>query len=714
MSSAATITRSNPAEDLAVLSIDTPGKGANVLSRSVLDELREHLDELEQLDGLAGLILMSGKPGMFIAGADLREFMASLDAAPSEVVELCRQGQTLFQRMSQCPFVTVAAIDGICFGGGAELAIWCDRRIMSCNSQTEFGFPEVKLGLMTGWGGSARAPRMLGLGNAVEMITAGESIDAQAAQAMGLISQIVPADQLLDAAIQLVRVERETGGFKRDRLAWSGPAQMGEMELGFLGATASALIQGQTKGNYPAPQTALEVMLEGAGEEVDTACQMEAEAMAGLFGSPVNRSLLNVFFLTDRNKKDIGVDNAKVTSAPIESVGVLGAGIMGAGIAAANVKRQLPVVITDTSSDTLSRGLQGILEEVSYNKRTKRADVERALRYAPLLKGTVSNTDLGSCDLVIEAVVENLDVKREIFKRLEPQMSDKAILASNTSSIPITQLADGLRRPEQFCGIHFFNPVRRMKLVEVIRGEKTSDQTIATAVAYAHGIGKSPIVVNDGPGFLVNRLLFPYMQESLELLAEGVSIKAIERAAKKFGMPMGPIELYDMVGIDTAVFAGRTLSEAFPERVVTSPILTALADKGRLGRKSGLGFYSYQNRKRRAQPDPNLEELIKPHVRASTTPSGDELTARLFMPMLLEATRVLESKLVRDASDVDLGLIFGIGFPPFKGGLLFWADSIGVRATAEMIKPLEAIGPRFQPTRLLTDMAKEDAKFYEN
>ena len=314
---------------------------------------------------------------------------------------------------------------------------------------------------------------------------------------------------------------------------------------------------------------------------------------------------------------------------------------------------------------------------------------------------------------MIEAIVENPEAKKELYARLEPQLSPPAILASNTSTIPITKLAEGLQRPERFCGIHFFNPVRRMPLVEVIRGAKTSDETIATAVAFAKHVGKSPIVVNDGPGFLVNRLLLPYMNEALELISDGAEIKAVERAAKEFGMPMGPIALYDVVGLDTAFYAGRVMVEAFPDRTSASPIIGELVKAGRLGQKSGAGFFAYKDRGGKGVPDPALAELIKPHIRKQEKLNSEQITNRLFLPMVLEATRILEAKVVRDVRDVDLGLIFGTGFPPFRGGLLFWADTLGAAKIVEMLKPLESLGPRAQPTPMLLEMAKTGKKFYD-
>jgi 3-hydroxyacyl-CoA dehydrogenase/enoyl-CoA hydratase/3-hydroxybutyryl-CoA epimerase/3-hydroxyacyl-CoA dehydrogenase/enoyl-CoA hydratase/3-hydroxybutyryl-CoA epimerase/enoyl-CoA isomerase len=710
-----------PQADIALVTLDDPQSSANVLSRHVLEALAEHLDALDQRPDLAGLVIASAKPGMFIAGADLKEFVASLDAPKSEVSGFSRQGQQLFGRLAASRYVTVAAIDGMCVGGGAELAMWCDRRVFSDSEKTAYGFPEVKLGLFPGWGGTARMPRMVGLANAVELVTSGENIDARAAAAMGLANDVVAIggdrDLLVAAAIRMIRLEQRVGDFRRDRERWAGPIEISDTELGFLGATASAYIQQQTKGHYPAPLAALELMLGAAGVDVETACQMESEEFAKLFGSPINRALLNVFFLTDRNKKDPGVAKG-VEPHKIASAGVVGAGVMGQGIAAANVKRGIPVAILDSSPEALARGVQGVLGEVAYNKQLKGPDVKRVIEFAPLVNGTLSDIELCHSDVIVEAIIEKREAKQHLFARLEPLMRDDAILASNTSTIPITQLAEGLEHPDRFCGLHFFNPVRQMPLVEVIRGRATSDATIATAVAYARSLGKSPVVMNDGPGFLVNRLLLPYMSEAALMLSEGASIAEIERAAKDFGMPMGPITLYDVVGLDVAVHAGRTMLEAFPDRVVAAPILQALFEHGRLGQKVGRGFFDYGPAKGGKSPRGTSSDEVSRLI--DECRSGDdrkfspeEITDRLFLPMLLEATRVLEDGLVRDARDVDLALIFGIGFPPFRGGLFFWADQLGAQKILDKLKPYASLGKRFEPTKLLTKVAKSGGRFYD-
>lgn len=702
-----------PETDIALLEFDLPDKSVNVLSRSVLDELERHLDALEAQSGLAGLILASAKPSGFLAGADVREFVASLGAGPADVIAMSRRGHELFRRLSSGPFISVAAIGGVCLGGGAELAAWCDRRVLSSDERTEFGCPEVKLGLIPGWGGTVRLPRLVGLANAVELITGGEPIDARKAFELGLAWDVVAPDQLIPAAIRAIRSAREGNAYAAERELASRPINMSATELSFLGATASALIQQETHGNYPAPLSALELMLETSALPVEAALSRESEAFAQLFGSPVNKALLNVFLLTDRAKKPPAGLSKEATGHNVTHAGVIGAGIMGAGIAAANVKRELTTTLIDSQAAALEKGMRGVLEEVAFDKRTKRPDAERALRLGAKLHTGESVTALAGCDLIVEAIVESQEAKQQLYKQLEPSLAETAVIATNTSTIPISRLAQCLARPERFCGIHFFNPVRRMKLVEIIRGEQTSESTLATAAAYARRIGKFAILVKDGPGFLVNRLLSPYLNAAIELIYDGVPIKDIDRAAVKFGMPLGPIALYDMVGLDTAFYAGRTMYEAYPDRFIASPILPALMKAGRLGRKNGLGFYNYQNKRQKAEHDPAIEKLLETYTKTKRGLSAEQVTQRLFLPMLLEATMALEEGVVSDPRDIDLGLIFGLGFPPFKGGLLHWADTVGAAKLAEMIQALASAGKPLSPTPLLKQMAEHGTSFYQ-
>ena len=698
--------------DIAVLSINTSGRSVNLLSHAVLDELAALLDQLAVRRDLAGLIVCSAKPGTFIAGVDLVPIAAALKLPREEVVRRSRHGQTVLARLAELPLVTVAAIDGVCLGAGAELACWCDRRVLSTGPRTEFGFPEVKLGLIPGWGGTARFPRIVGLGNAAELIATGEAIDAAHAAAMGLADDSVRAEGLMAAAVALVREARDGDRYLDDRRQRSSPLEISRDELHLAQDAVREEVHRRTFLHHAAPSVALEVLAEAAGCDLAEACRIESEAVARLYGSPENVGLLNVFFLADRNRKHAGAP-ADSVPRPVHSVGVIGAGTMGTGIAAAAVKRELRVLITDASSDALRQGVRAIGEEVAYNKRLRGPDPAQALRLAPYLGQTAGVDELAAADFIVETVVENADVKRRIFQRLEPKLAPRAVIASNTSTIPITQLAAALQRPERCCGLHFFNPVRHMKLVEVVRGARTDDETVATAVAFVRRIGKLPIVVQDGPGFLVNRLLSSYLNESMQLICEGVTFEELDQAAVAFGMPLGPMALCDLIGLDTVFYAGLSMWEAYPDQFAVTPVLPALCRRGRLGRKTGSGFFSYRTPSGPPEPDPEVSRLLEPYVRRQRAYSREEITQRLFLPVLVEATRILQSRIVPDPRDVDLGIVFGLGFPRFRGGLLFWADTLGAATIVEQLQPWQALGVRYRPTDMLLAMARENRKFYD-
>lgn len=700
-----------PEPDLALLTFDQPGKRVNLLSSSMLDALEALLEQVETRKALRGLILRSAKPGQFIAGADLREVAALQEAPREQVVSLCTRGQKLWSRLNRLPAPTIAAIDGACLGGGMELALWCDQRIVSRSPKTVLGLPEVKLGLLPGWGGTVRAPRIVGLPLAFELILTGEPIDATTAVQMGFAVDAPPEDQLLPAATGWIHQQQQDKQFLAERRRREQAVDIDPAEVDLLRMAWRERLEAESRGQHSTANRVLDLMLSTATLPVDQALSRETEAFAELFAAPTSGALLNVHFLTDRNKRDPGIDQASFSPSPIRSLGVIGAGIMGAGIAASAIRRGMPTIVTDAHREAVQRSIPHILEEATYEKSRKGSDPAQVLQLASLLTSGAESA-LESCDFVIEAIVENPEVKQQLFARLEPRLPAEAILASNTSTIPITQLAEGLQRPDRFCGMHFFNPVRRMKLVEVIRGAQTSDETISRAVAMAKQIGKMPVVVNDGPGFMVNRLLFPYMNEAVELLHDGLSIEQIDRAAVSFGMPLGPIALYDMVGLDTAMYAGRTMYSAFPTRVAASPLVPAFVKRGRLGQKAGKGFFNYENTLRTPQPDPAVAKILDDYTRRSLTLSDEEVQHRLFLPMLLEATRLLEEHVARDARDIDLGLIYGLGFPTAKGGLLYWADTVGAKRLLAMLAPLESIGSRMQPTPLLRKMAETGGKFY--
>jgi 3-hydroxyacyl-CoA dehydrogenase/enoyl-CoA hydratase/3-hydroxybutyryl-CoA epimerase/3-hydroxyacyl-CoA dehydrogenase/enoyl-CoA hydratase/3-hydroxybutyryl-CoA epimerase/enoyl-CoA isomerase len=696
--------------NIGLITFDLPGSRANTLGQAVLAEFESLASQLEGRKDLRGLILRSGKPGMFVAGADLRELgVARNEPALAKVAT--RRGLDLFWRIENLPYPTVAAIEGSCMGGGLELSLSMDYRLASTKAKTELGLPEVKIGLFPGWGGTQRLPRVIGPSLAAEMICSGDPVDAQRAKAIGLVFDAVPSEKLLEEARRITLWAHESGDWKEVRRRKRQPLGLTEDQHAFTFAVARAVVLDKTKGQFPAPLAALDAMARGCNLPLEEGLKVESELFAPLVGSTISRNLIAVFFMTQRLQKDPGVTDASVQPRPVNLVGVLGAGIMGAGIAGAHVRRGVPVMMLDTKPEFLEKGVAANLKVMQGRMKIGRMTQEEAAAALGRLSTTLSPKAMADRDVVIEAVVENEAAKTQIYRELEPLLRPDAILASNTSTISITRMARSLSRPENFAGMHFFNPVDRMQLVEVIRGEKTSDTTVVTLVALAKRVGKTPIVVKDCPGFLVNRILFPYMNESLVLLEEGASPRAIDKAATAFGMPMGPITLNDLVGLDTALYAGGVVNTAFADRAKSSRILEELVKAGRFGQKSGAGFYSYA-KGNKGTDDPALAVILAKCRTGQRELGSEEITDRLFLPMLTEASRVLMEGIVRDPGDVDMGLILGIGFPAFRGGLLRWADSLGVGKVLEKLKTYEKLGPRFQPTEQIRRLAAEGKGFY--
>jgi 3-hydroxyacyl-CoA dehydrogenase/enoyl-CoA hydratase/3-hydroxybutyryl-CoA epimerase/3-hydroxyacyl-CoA dehydrogenase/enoyl-CoA hydratase/3-hydroxybutyryl-CoA epimerase/enoyl-CoA isomerase len=699
--------------DIALVTFDQPDSRANTLGQAVLAEFDKLLTQLEARRDLRGLVLRSGKPGMFVAGADLRELGAA-HRDPAAARTVGKLGNDVFNRIEALPYPTVAAIEGSCMGGGLELALAFDFRVASTHPKTELGFPEVKVGLMPGWGGTQRLPRLIGPSQAADIICGGDAVSADRARQLGIVFDAVPSEWLLDEALRVLEYARQSGAWREARKRKQQPIGLSEEQHAFTFAVARAVVMQKTKGQLPAPLAALDAIARGCNLPLEDGLKIEAECFAPLLGSPISRNLIAVFFMTQRLQKDPGVADASVKPKEIQRVGVLGAGIMGAGIAGAHVRRGLPVTLLDAVPAALEKGVANITkvmqDRIGIGRMTP-ADLVAALGR---LSTTATLTAMADRDAVIEAVIENEATKVQVYKELELLLKPEAILASNTSTISITRMAKWVARPENFAGMHFFNPVDRMQLVEVIRGEKTSDQTVVTLVALAKRIGKTPIVVRDCPGFLVNRILFPYINESLVLLEEGAKPRAIDKAAVAFGMPMGPITLNDLVGLDTSLYAGRVVNTAFADRAKTTRILDELVAAGRLGQKSGAGFYSYA-KGGRGVDDPFLTALVERLRTGKPREIGpEEITDRLFLPMVVEASRVLMEGIVREPGDVDMGLILGIGFPAFRGGLLRWADSLGLAQVVEKLKRHEALGPRFQPTEQLRRLAAEGRGFYKD
>jgi 3-hydroxyacyl-CoA dehydrogenase/enoyl-CoA hydratase/carnithine racemase len=690
-----------------------PDHRHNVLTGRAVEELARALDDLTAGPAPRGVILRSGRPGSFFAGADIArlETVRSLPAA--DVAALCDRGRALFARLSST-FPSVAVIGGVCLGGGLELALGCDLRVATSEPHTQLGLPEVKLGLLPGWGGTVRLPRLIGPGPAVELAAAGESIDAAAALRLGLVDAVVPAAQAVASAKRLLVARSADGSMAARRALLAAPVPLDPAESDFLESTTAAVMLGRTGGHYPAPPAILSTILAGSAVDAAAAGAIESAAFAKLVATPVAGHLLRVFSIGERNRRDPGVSAAAAAVAPFSWPAIVGGGIMGAGIAAAHLRAGIAILLVDSNPDALASGVPAILEEAAWDRAAKRADAARAVALAGSMRSATALAALAGSDLVMESVTERPDVKQQVLAEIERTVGGSAIITTNTSTNPIARLAGGLVDPSRFCGMHFFNPVRRMPLVEVIRGPATSDTTVARVVAHGKRLGKVPVVVNDSPGFLVNRILMPFLHEAGELLREGVSPERIDRVARGFGMPLGPIELYDMVGLDTAFYAGLVLSAAYGDRIEASPVIPALVKAGKLGRKTGAGFYRYSGagqRERVVGVDQTAVGVIARYAHARRESNDRTVVDRLFLPMLLEALRVLDEGIVRDPADIDLAVIHALGFPAFRGGLLAWADSLGAAEILRRLEPLSDLGPRMLPTARLREHAASGRSF---
>jgi 3-hydroxyacyl-CoA dehydrogenase/enoyl-CoA hydratase/3-hydroxybutyryl-CoA epimerase/3-hydroxyacyl-CoA dehydrogenase/enoyl-CoA hydratase/3-hydroxybutyryl-CoA epimerase/enoyl-CoA isomerase len=698
---------------IGVITFDTPNRPVNTLGRVVLEELAELVTQLENRTDLNGLLFKSGKSGQFIAGADLNELGALASATREQVLEAVGAGHELFARLSQLPFPTVALIDGACMGGGTELILSLDERVVSTSGKTKIALPEVNVGLIPGWGGTQRLPRLIGIHHAIDMITSGKPLTPAECTAKGLAFDAVAADDLVDVGLAVIGHLRDNEQWKAARQKKSQPLGLTTDQMAFAFAVSEGAVKGKTKGQYPAPLAALKAMKEGINRTLEEGLKVEREVSLDVVGSTVSANLIGVFFMNNQISKDPGFGGTRVEPRTVTHVGVLGTGQMGAGIATANARRGVLATMVDIDNERLAWGMAAAQKAVADRIKIGRATPQDMADMLSLLNTSTSKNAFGSCDVVVEAITENESLKTKMYGELHGILADEAILASNTSTISITRMAESAPNPERFVGMHFFYPVDRMQLVEVIRGEKTDDETVETIVKLAQRIGKIPIVMKDCPGFLVNRVLLPYMNEALLLLCEGASMDAIDKAATKFGMPMGPIALHDLVGLDVALSAGQVVASAYSDRAEMCPLLQDLVDAGRLGKKSSLGFRSYTGKKGRPAADPTFDEYLAKHRTGDNEFAIDEITDRLFLPMLLEATRTLEDGIVSEPTHVDMGVLLGIGFPTFRGGILHWCDSEGAAAILNKLESYASLGKRFETTDLLNNMATNSDSFFK-
>ena len=701
---------------VATLILDDPGERVNTVHPALMLEFVTLLDVLERDEAVKAVVLASGKPDGFVAGAKIELMQGVTEASAAE--KLARDGQAVFDRVERFPKPFVAAIHGPALGAGCEWALACRWRVATDDPRTQIGQPEVQLGLLPGAGGTQRLPRLVGIRAALDLILTGRSLKARKALRIGLVDEVVPPPILLRLARERA-LALAAGKLRREPHKPRGTvARVADLaleenrvgrELIFWQARRQTLEK--TKGHYPAPLRALDAVEYGMKHGVAKGLEREAKLFGELAVSPVARRLMELFFATTALKKDNGTGDPSVKARPVERVAVLGGGLMGSGIAYVTVNAGIPVRLREKDDAAAGRALGAV--RAILDDRVKKRSIDRLERGEKmrLLTSTTDWSGLAAVDVVIEAVFEDLALKQEMVRTFE-SVNAHGIFASNTSSIPIARIAEASRRPEAVLGMHYFSPVNKLPLLEIVVTPRTSKETIATAVALGKRQGKTVIVVNDGPGFYTSRILAPAMNEAAEILLEGAAIEEIDAALVDFGMPVGPITLLDEVGIDVGAKVGKVLYQAFGERMKPPAALEKVIADGRLGRKSQRGFYRYADGKK-GEVDESVYDLLPggPKRRAL---DRREITDRVVLGMVNEAIRCLGEGILRSARDGDVGAVFGLGFPPFRGGPFRHADQLGARQLLDRLEALRArYGDRFEPAPLLVEHARSGRGFHD-
>ncbi|HXF10623.1 MAG TPA: 3-hydroxyacyl-CoA dehydrogenase NAD-binding domain-containing protein [Desulfuromonadaceae bacterium] len=692
----ATIQRTIRDDGICVLTFDRDGSSANIFDRATLDELSAHLDAIEADPALKGVVLVSAKRAIFIAGLDLKSI--GEQASPIQVREIIELGQRSFNRLAALRIPTVAAIHGAAVGGGYEIALACDYRIASPDRATKIGLPETKIGLLPAWGGSTRLPRLIGLPAALDIILGGKTVASRQALKKGMVDDVAPAENLLALAIKKIRLgkpHRSDHWLTNNTLA-----------VALISRRVLPDLRKRTHGHYPAVMRAFEVVTHGVGRPVPESLALERQGILELMDGEACRNLLRIFFLQERAKK---MSVSAVETKPVRRTAVIGAGVMGAGIAQWLSARGLPVILRDINAEQVARGMAAIAK--TYRDGVKRHSLSKieARDGMDRVYPAPEEVSLRNVDLVVEAAVENLELKKKIFARLDALAGDGTILATNTSALPVSELAATTRLPERVLGLHFFNPVHRMQLVEIVAARQTSPDVLQRAVKLTQQIGKLPVVVKDSPGFLVNRILMPYLIEAGNLFEHGATVEALDDAMLNFGMPMGPMRLIDEVGVDVSLHVAQTLAAHFGDRMKIPLALGRLMELKWLGRKSGRGFYVHEKGKER--PNPGTDSLVQDRAMASV--SAEELQERMVFLMVNEAARCLEEQVVTEPADVDFAMIMGTGFAPFRGGPLRYADGLGLdKVVGAMDNLVDRGAEYFQPCDLMKSMAAAGRKFY--
>ena len=692
---------------IAHLIMDVKGDTMNTLKAEFGEEVSDMLKEIRQDQTIKGIVLISGKADSFVAGADVHMLANCTSAA--EATTLSRQGQIIFDQLENLSIPVVAAVHGACLGGGLELAMACHAIVCSDSPKTALGLPEVQLGLLPGGGGTQRLPKRVGIQKALDMMLTGKQLRAKQALKAGLVSDVVPNSVLIQTAEKLALSGKVKP--KARKLSVMDKLLEGNgLGRSILFSKATKMVLSQTKGNYPAPLKIIDCIRASAEQAPSKGYQLEADHFGQLVMSDVSAQLRQLFFATTDMKKEQGVEG--VSPEKITKAAVLGGGLMGGGIAFVTAtKAKLPVRIKDISHQGISYALKYGYDLL--NKKVKRRFMRHSEMQSQLalITGTTEYTGFGDVDIVVEAVFEDLTLKQNMVADIESHCKEETIFASNTSSLPIGQIAEKALRPENVIGLHYFSPVDKMPLAEIIAHEKTSDQTISTTVAFAKKQGKTPIVVKDKAGFYVNRILAPYMNEAAILLLEGCSIEALDKAMVKFGFPVGPMQLLDEVGIDVGSKIGPILQAELGDRFAPPAAFSKLIEDGRLGKKSKKGFYQYNTNSKKKLVDESVYTLLG--LQVSNTNVTEAQVERCVYMMLNEAARCLDEGIVRNARDGDIGAIFGIGFPPFLGGPFQYMDKIGAVTIVSKLNQWQAeFGERFTPCDTLVKMAEQGERFY--
>lgn len=695
---------------IAHLVMDVVDDTMNTLKAEFAEQVADVLAEIKSDSSITGIVLCSGKKDSFVAGADIN--MINDCKSKDEVIALTRQGQMIFAQLEQLSVPVVAAINGACLGGGLELAMACHARVCSDNPKTALGLPEVQLGLLPGGGGTQRLPKLVGVQKALDMMLTGKQLRAKQALKAGLVNDVVPNSILLETAEKIAL----SGNFKQIIKFKSSLVNKflegTSIGRGIVYKQAKKSVLSKTKGNYPAPVKIIDCIKTGMEQSPAKGFQIEAEHFAELVMSAESAQLRNLFFATTEMKKEQGVEG--VMPEKIRKAGVLGGGLMGGGIAFVTAtKANIPARIKDIAPQGISHALKYSFDLL--NKKVKRRFMLKSemQKQMAMITGCVDYSGFKDVDIVVEAVFENLELKQNMVVEIETQAKESTIFASNTSSLPIGNIAKKAARPENVIGLHYFSPVDKMPLAEIIPHEGTSDQTISTTVAFAKKQGKTPIVVKDKAGFYVNRILAPYMNEAAILLLAGEPIEKLDKALVNFGFPVGPMQLLDEVGIDVGAKIGPILEADLGERFAAPSAFSKLLDDGRLGKKADKGFYLYGKnaKKGKKQVDESIYSLLS--IKPSGSLSAQEIAKRCTYMMLNEAARCVDEGIVRNARDGDIGAIFGIGFPPFLGGPLRYIDNIGAKSlVAQLSQWSEEHGERYKPCDALVSMAESGSSYY--